>query len=180
MNDVNWTTRLFGTRVGDRTACSSAPLMGYTMPGNRPAPPAAHRPPPGDVSATWQMIRDRATSRLQCRAESREDAEIMTFTPIRADGPLAVSSRNPRYFTPIAGPRAGRAVYLTGSHIWNNLHDGMGPGRAGAPGLRRLLAVPGRAGAQLHPALALGAGPVPGGGRELPPQHDAAAVVADR
>ena len=32
MNDVNWTTRLFGTRVGDRTACSSAPLMGYTMP----------------------------------------------------------------------------------------------------------------------------------------------------
>jgi hypothetical protein len=25
-------------------------------------------------------------------------------------------------------PGAGRAVYLTGSHIWNNLHDGMGPG----------------------------------------------------
>ena len=52
----------------------------------------------------------------------------MTFTPGRADGPLVVSTRNPRYFTPIAGPNAGRAVYLTGSHIWNNLHDGMGPG----------------------------------------------------
>jgi hypothetical protein len=55
----------------------------------------------------------------------------MTFTPMRADGPLAVSTRNPRYFTSVAGPSAGRAVYLTGSHIWNNLHDGMGPGPDG-------------------------------------------------
>jgi hypothetical protein len=43
-------------------------------------------------------------------------------------GPLVVSARNPRYFTPASGEHAGRAVYLTGSHIWNNLHDGMGPG----------------------------------------------------
>jgi hypothetical protein len=57
--------------------------------------------------------------------------KIMTFTPRRADGPLAVSTRNPRYFTPTSGPSAGRAVYLTGSHIWNNLHDGMGPGPDG-------------------------------------------------
>jgi hypothetical protein len=42
-----------------------------------------------------------------------------------AGGPLAVSETNPRYFTHAAGRRA---VYLTGSHIWNNLHDGMGPG----------------------------------------------------
>jgi hypothetical protein len=55
----------------------------------------------------------------------------MTYMPMRADGPLAVSTRNPRYFTPTSGPRAGRAVYLTGSHIWNNLHDGMGPGPDG-------------------------------------------------
>ena len=55
----------------------------------------------------------------------------MTSTPTRADGPLVVSIRNPRYFTPTSGPRAGRAVYLTGSHIWNNLHDGMGPGADG-------------------------------------------------
>jgi hypothetical protein len=45
-----------------------------------------------------------------------------------APGPLVVSSLNPRYFTVASGPRAGRAVYLTGSHIWNNLQDGMGPG----------------------------------------------------
>jgi hypothetical protein len=44
---------------------------------------------------------------------------------VAAPGPLVVSRANPRYFT--AG---GRAVYLTGSHIWNNLHDGMGPGSA--------------------------------------------------
>ena len=46
-----------------------------------------------------------------------------------APGPLVVAERNPRYFT-IASGKARRAVYLTGSHIWNNLHDGMGPGAA--------------------------------------------------
>ncbi|MEW9552488.1 hypothetical protein [Nonomuraea sp. NPDC050783] len=40
-------------------------------------------------------------------------------------GPLEVSADNPRYFTVRS---SGRAVYLTGSHIWNNFHDGMGPG----------------------------------------------------
>jgi len=52
-------------------------------------------------------------------------------TPGAAPGPLVVSTTNPRYFTVAPGHRgAGRAVYLTGSHIWNNLHDGMGPGTA--------------------------------------------------
>jgi len=51
----------------------------------------------------------------------------MTSTP-ETTGPLIVSPKNPRYFTPSSGPDAGRAVYLTGSHIWNNFHDGMGPG----------------------------------------------------
>jgi hypothetical protein len=46
-------------------------------------------------------------------------------------GPLVVSERNPRYFTH-RGDDSGRAVYLTGSHIWNNFQDGMGPG-ASAP-----------------------------------------------
>ena len=48
---------------------------------------------------------------------------------VTATGPLTVSAANPRYFTATAGDTAGqKAVYLTGSHIWNNLHDGMGPG----------------------------------------------------
>jgi hypothetical protein len=42
-----------------------------------------------------------------------------------APGPLVVSAINPRYFT-VGSSNA--AVYLTGSHIWNNFHDGMGPG----------------------------------------------------
>ncbi len=42
-----------------------------------------------------------------------------------AAGPLVVSKTNPRYFE-VEGER--RAVYLTGSHIWSNFHDGMGPG----------------------------------------------------
>lgn len=55
----------------------------------------------------------------------------MTAATRTVAGPLAVSTRNPRYFTATSGDRAGRAVYLTGSHIWNNLHDGMGPGDEG-------------------------------------------------
>lgn len=42
---------------------------------------------------------------------------------------LTVSADNPRYLTTRSGD--GRAVYLTGSHIWHNFHDGMGP--AGGP-----------------------------------------------
>jgi hypothetical protein len=43
-----------------------------------------------------------------------------------ARGPLGVAAANPRYFT--VASNQSKAVYLTGSHIWNNLHDGMGPG----------------------------------------------------
>src|SRR5919198_4048028 len=46
-----------------------------------------------------------------------------------AAGPLVVSKANPRYFTLVSGKAADqKAIYLTGSHIWNNFHDGMGPG----------------------------------------------------
>src|SRR5436305_1610894 len=49
--------------------------------------------------------------------------------PDAAAGPLVVSEANPRYFAVRSGKAAGgRVVYLTGSHIWNNFHDGMGPG----------------------------------------------------
>jgi hypothetical protein len=42
-----------------------------------------------------------------------------------------ISRANPRYFTLGSGDAADRkAVYLTGSHIWNSLHDGLGPGAA--------------------------------------------------
>ncbi len=44
-------------------------------------------------------------------------------------GPLIVSTTNSRYFTIRSDNAADHpAVYLTGSHIWNNFHDGMGPG----------------------------------------------------
>src|SRR2546426_1364404 len=51
--------------------------------------------------------------------------------PGAAPGPLAVSPTNPRYFEAASGHAAARRpVYLTGSHVWNNFHDGMGPGVA--------------------------------------------------
>jgi Family of unknown function (DUF6298) len=40
-------------------------------------------------------------------------------TATKFHGPLRVSSVNPRYFT----DDSGRAVYLTGTHIWNDLQD---------------------------------------------------------
>src|SRR5215207_352714 len=47
----------------------------------------------------------------------------------RAPGPLVVSETNPRYFTVASGEATEqKAIYLTGSHIWHNFHDGMGPG----------------------------------------------------
>ena len=56
-------------------------------------------------------------------------SESPSSRQVTAAGPLTVSAANPRYFTAAAGDTADqRAVYLTGSHIWNNLHDGMGPG----------------------------------------------------
>ncbi|MGE5221527.1 MAG: hypothetical protein ACM3PY_03760 [Omnitrophica WOR_2 bacterium] len=46
-----------------------------------------------------------------------------------AAGPLVVSQANRRYLTIASGDASGQdAVYLTGSHIWNNFQDGMGPG----------------------------------------------------
>lgn len=47
-------------------------------------------------------------------------------TPVA--GPLAVSTANPRYFAVASGAAAGTIVYLTGAHINNNFHDGLGPG----------------------------------------------------
>jgi hypothetical protein len=46
-----------------------------------------------------------------------------------ASEPLVVSEANPRYFTVAADDAANRrVVYLTGSHVNNNVHDGSGPG----------------------------------------------------
>jgi Family of unknown function (DUF6298) len=47
--------------------------------------------------------------------------------PARAAGPLMVSGDNPRYFT-VATADDHTVVYLTGSHVWNTLQDGLGPG----------------------------------------------------
>jgi hypothetical protein len=63
---------------------------------------------------------------------TRTDSTQASRQPLKSEsaslpGPLAVSGTNPRYFTAASDPER-RAIYLTGSHIWNNFHDGMGPG----------------------------------------------------
>jgi hypothetical protein len=78
-----------------------------------------------------------------------------------AGGPLVVSRTNGRYFTVASDER--RAVYLTGSHIWNNLHDGMGPGPEGPADPERF---------DFDGYLRFR--------RQLPPQHDAPTLGTDR
>jgi len=61
------------------------------------------------------------------------EAKAVPVTNARASsglaaGPLVVSETNPRYFTFAASDATDqRAVYLTGSHVNNNFHDGAGP-----------------------------------------------------
>lgn len=44
---------------------------------------------------------------------------VSSTTPFPAKGPLRLLESNPRYFT----DGTGKAIYLTGLHIWNNLQD---------------------------------------------------------
>ncbi len=60
---------------------------------------------------------------------TRRDEWQTSERSFKIPGPLMVSKSNPRYFTVASDPDR-TAIYLTGSHIWNNFHDGMGPGAA--------------------------------------------------
>jgi hypothetical protein len=54
---------------------------------------------------------------------------FVTASGVRPAEPLALSETNPRYFTVAVGDATDRrAVYLTGSHVDNNFHDGSCPG----------------------------------------------------
>src|ERR687898_521006 len=89
-------------------------------PGRAPRPrspePSVTPPrPPG--SAERQGIRHRTATPYPLAGP---DADA---------GPLDVSEANPRYVTVASGNAADRrAVYLTGSHIRNKFHAGLGPG----------------------------------------------------
>jgi hypothetical protein len=52
---------------------------------------------------------------VACAPHSSTDVEVRA----PATGPLRIHPSNPRYFT----DGSGKAVYLTGSHAWENLKD---------------------------------------------------------
>jgi Family of unknown function (DUF6298) len=58
---------------------------------------------------------------------TKKEKTQTTTGPVAAS-PLVVSKANPRYFTVASGNADSRVVYLTGAHINNNFHDGMGSG----------------------------------------------------
>jgi hypothetical protein len=90
---------------------------------------------PSDIREEKSEMADNETPIENARQPSAPDPELkvpsehLSGGTDGAAGPLVVSDANPRYFA-IGSGDAGdrRVVYLTGSHIWNNFHDGMGPG----------------------------------------------------
>jgi 4-amino-4-deoxy-L-arabinose transferase-like glycosyltransferase len=62
---------------------------------------------------------DTATSSVSARSGARLTTHQRTAHVVPADGPLKVSSANPRYFE----NSAGEIVYLTGFHTWPSLQD---------------------------------------------------------
>jgi hypothetical protein len=56
-------------------------------------------------------------------------SNLRSVPEVATAGPLVVSKANPRYFTVESGGAAERrTVYLTGAHVNNNFHDGLGFG----------------------------------------------------
>jgi hypothetical protein len=94
---------------------------------SRPGVQARHL---GDISHLVDVVR---TPSRHDRSDTKLKECSVTHLTQAAAGPLSVSATNPRYFTLTSGDRAGQAVHLTGSHIWNNLHDRMGPARRPQP-----------------------------------------------
>ena len=100
-----------------RTVAKALMAVGISMVA--PLPAFAHI---DSGAATPTMDGDDMT-------EADHQTDDAPMTDFRAAGPLMISETNPRYFTIGSGNAGdGRVVYLTGSHIWNNFHDGLGPG----------------------------------------------------
>src|SRR5438034_3619253 len=61
----------------------------------------------------------QATCNRTLAAAPGDEVPGWKFRPAPATGPLRVHPTNPRYFT----DGSGRAIYLTGSHVWENFQD---------------------------------------------------------
>ncbi len=86
------------------------------------------RRPAATVASSMRLARWRAGWQTPPSPAESDMATMRVRTDAAAAGPLAVSAANRRYFAAASSDGGERVVYLTGSHIWNNLHDGMGPG----------------------------------------------------
>jgi hypothetical protein len=119
-----------GTAVAVGTLVQIATHRGRDASGSFPWALVAVRRDGGWQVANVQLGPDSARWPMSGAAYNGSLEAMSTKTssgPDIAAGPLVVSDANPRYFA--IGDGAGRrTVYLTGSHIWNNFHDGLGPG----------------------------------------------------
>jgi hypothetical protein len=98
-------------------------------------------------------------------------------------GPLVISGANPRYFAAAGAPE--RRSISHGSHVNNNLHDGLGFGRECPEDPERFdfdayLKLLTERGSQLHSALALGAVSWPTCPGQCALLYDAPALAAYR
>ncbi len=89
------------------------------------------RRPAATVASSMRLARWRAGWQTPPSPAESDMATMRVRTDTAAAGPVVVSAANRRYFAAASSDGGERVVYLTGSHIWNNLHDGwvpMGPG----------------------------------------------------
>ena len=76
------------------------------------------------IKAVLPVINSKGQEYVQTIMGNQDSPSAKALEPVRftvGTGPLRVSPKNPRYFT----DDSSRAIYLTGSHTWLNLQDGV-------------------------------------------------------
>src|SRR5262249_19297433 len=107
----HWTNHLFELKSAPPTHdnCRTGAISGRGS-----CPPVVAT---GRMKATFSTVLIFVGVAAACGAPARPRAEYTRSTPITA--PLRALTNNPNYFT----DGTGKAVYLTGSHTWNNFQD---------------------------------------------------------
>ena len=116
------TAETSGPRVPSLRFCIASSI------GSQGEPSDPHREP--TASATKRADVQRATVVGSLRSPSFVGGDMNDRAQSRTRAPGRSWCRRGTLDTsPFARGPTRRAVYLAGSHLWNNLHDGMGPGK---------------------------------------------------
>ncbi len=128
--DVEPANHLLSDRAGNEAYLAARPGVAYALYFTDGGSVGLDlKDAPGRFDVRWidigtgewgkrETIEGRAVVTLSAPAQGHWVAIMLRANPLAA-GPLRVHPTNPRYFT----DNSGKAIYLTGSHTWNNLVD---------------------------------------------------------